>query len=101
MTRRTVITLCIVSCALLLAVVSLIFLPKLIDTSDYRHGVALWLSERLGRSATIGDLSFSVISGPKIILKDLSIADDPDFSNEPFMTAREVDVSVRIGRAHV
>lgn len=96
MTRRTVITLCIVSCALLLAVVSLIFLPKLIDTSDYRHGVALWLSERLGRSATIGDLSFSVISGPKIILKDLSIADDPDFSNEPFMTAREVDVSVRL-----
>ncbi|MBN2224496.1 MAG: AsmA family protein [Deltaproteobacteria bacterium] len=96
MTRRTIITLCIVSCTVLMAAASLIFLPKLIDTSDYRHSVALWLSERLGRPATIGDLSLSVITGPKIILKDLSIADDPDFSNEPFLTARQVDVSVRL-----
>jgi uncharacterized protein involved in outer membrane biogenesis len=96
MTRRTIITFSIVSCALLLAAVSLIFLPKLIDTSDYRHSVALWLSERLGRSVTIGDLSFSVITGPRLILKDLSITDDPAFSKDPFMTAREVDVSVRL-----
>ncbi len=96
MTRRTIGTLFTVSCALLLTAVFLVLLPKLIDTSDYRHGVAAWLSERLGRSVTVGDLSFSVITGPKIILKNLSIADDPAFSNEPFMTAREVDVSVRL-----
>ncbi len=96
MTRRTITTISIVSCALLIAVACLIFLPKLIDTSEYRHGIALWLSERLGRSVTVGDLTFSVITGPKIILKDLKISDDPDVSNEPFATAREVDVSVRL-----
>lgn len=96
MTRRTITIVSIVSCAILVAVACLIFLPKLIDTSEYRHGIALWLSDRLGRSASIGDLSFSVIAGPKIILKELKIADDPDFSSEPFMTAREVDVSVRL-----
>jgi len=96
MTRRTIFLFSIVSCAILLAAASLALLPKLIDTSDYRHGVALWLSERLGRPTAIGDLSLSVITGPKIILKDLSIADDPDFSSEPFLTAREVVVSLRL-----
>ena len=96
MTRRTITTISIVSCALLIAVACLIFLPKLIDTSEYRHGIALWLSERLGRTVTVGDLTFSVITGPKVILRDLKIADDPDVSNEPFVTAREVDVSVRL-----
>jgi len=96
MTRRTIIILSIVSSVVLVVIAGLIVLPKLIDTSDYRHGVALWLSERLGRSVTIEDLSFSVITGPKIILKDLKIADDPDFSNDPFVTAREIDVSVRL-----
>lgn len=96
MTRRTVLTASAVSCALLTVVTCLILLPKLIDTSEYRHSVALWLSDRLGRSVTIGDLSFSVITGPKIILSDLEIADDPDFSSEPFVTAREVDVSVKL-----
>jgi uncharacterized protein involved in outer membrane biogenesis len=85
-----------VSCAVVLAAASLILLPKLIDTSDYRHGVALWLSERLGRPAVIGDLSLSIITGPKIILKDVSIADDPDFSNEPFLTSREVVASLKL-----
>ncbi len=96
MTRRTIVTLSIVSCVLLLAVACLIFLPKLIDTSDCRRSIARWLSERLDRPATIGDLTLSVITGPKIILKDLSIADDPNFSKEPFLTAREVVVSIRL-----
>jgi uncharacterized protein involved in outer membrane biogenesis len=96
MTRRTITIVSIVSSAILVAVACLILLPKLIDTSDYRHGVALWLSERLGRSVTIDDLSFSIITGPKIILKNIKIADDPDFSSDPFVSAREVDASFRL-----
>jgi AsmA protein len=96
MTRRAIITLIIVSCVVIIAAASLIFLPTLIDTSEYRHSAALWLSGRLGRAVTIGHLSFSVITGPKIILKDVSIGDDPDFSDEPCITAREVDVSVKL-----
>jgi uncharacterized protein involved in outer membrane biogenesis len=96
MTRQSIIALIIVSCVVIVATASLIFLPTLIDTSAYRNNTAVWLSGRLGRAVTIGDLSFSIISGPKIILKELSIADDPDFSNDPFLTAREVDVSVKM-----
>jgi uncharacterized protein involved in outer membrane biogenesis len=96
MTKRVVATLIIVTSVVALTAVSLVVLPTLIDTSVYRRDAAKWLTVRLGRAVTVGRLSFSVITGPKIVLKDVSIADDPDFSNEPFMTAREIDASVRL-----
>jgi uncharacterized protein involved in outer membrane biogenesis len=96
MTKKTRIILVIASCVIVGAAVLLTLIPKTMDTSAYRQDVARWLTARLKRTVGIGGLEFSVITGPKIIMKDVVIDDDPSYSREPFLTAREVVVYLRI-----
>jgi uncharacterized protein involved in outer membrane biogenesis len=96
MTKKRRIALIILASFVIFCVLFLTIAPMTLDTTDYRRSVGEWLSKRLNRTVTIGDLSFRAITGPKIIIHDLTVSDNPAFSRDPFLTAREVVISLRI-----
>jgi AsmA protein len=83
---------------ILLALVGLVVLgvasiPLFVSANTFRPTIETQLTTTLGRSVKLGDLSLSLFSG-SLIAKDLSVADDPNFSAAPFLTAKEVRIGV-------
>ncbi len=76
-------------------VVALIALPFLIPVNQFRSTIEDRLSVALGRKVHVGNLSLSLLSGA-LSAEDLSIADDPKFSNSPFLKAESLKVGVEI-----
>ena len=72
-----------------------LFLPKLVDTTVYKKSLEQWLSYEFARDVTANDIEINLINGSKIILKDLTIMDDPAFSEEPFLISKEAVLSVK------
>src|SRR5215472_8628569 len=77
---------------LLLAVVAL---PFLIDPNTFRPMLESRLTQALGREVKLGDLKLSVLSG-SVTAADLSIADNPTYSKEPFVQAKSLGVAVEL-----
>jgi AsmA protein len=77
------------------AVILVITAYLLIDANSFRPTIEAQLSSSLGRKVQVGDLSLSLFSGG-ISARDISIADDPAFSQTPFVSAKSVDVSVEL-----
>jgi AsmA protein len=83
---------------ILLALVGLVVLgvasiPLFVSANTFRPTIETQLITTLDRSVKLGDLSLSLFSG-SLIAKDLSVADDPNFSAAPFLTAKEVRIGV-------
>src|SRR5690349_9284254 len=72
-----------------------ILLPVLFDANRYRPEVESNLSQSLGRPVKIGSLKLALFSGG-IEATDISIADDPAFSRDPFVKAKSLDVGVQM-----
>src|SRR5207302_10534001 len=70
-----------------------LLLPLLVNVDRMRPEVEKQASAALGREVTIGNLSLSIFSGG-VSAKDISIADDPAFSQQPFVTAKSLNVGV-------
>jgi AsmA protein len=64
-----------------------------LDADTYRPRIQAALSSSLGRPVQLGHLSFS-LSG-KLVAESASIADDPAFSSEPFLTAKDIRIRVQ------
>ncbi|MBN1574043.1 MAG: hypothetical protein JW984_12675 [Deltaproteobacteria bacterium] len=71
------------------------FVPKMLDVNVYRDSLEEWLSYEFARDVTARDIDIKLINGSKIVLKDVSIDDDPAFSKEPFLKSEEVVLSIR------
>jgi len=82
----------IVVVILLLAVIAL---PFLINVNSFRPKLESALTEALGRQVKVGNLSLSILSG-SVSAEDLSIADDPAFSKDPFVRAKSLKVGVEV-----
>ena len=80
---------------LVLLAVVLLSLPFLINANQFRPMLESKLSQGLGREVKLGDLKFSVLSGG-VTASDLSIADEPAFSNTPFLRAKSLTVSAEL-----
>ncbi len=78
-----------------LVVVLVIAAYLLIDANSFRPTIEAQLSRSLNRNVQVGNLSLSLFSGG-ISARDISIADDPAFSRTPFLSAKSVDVSVKL-----
>lgn len=78
----------VLACLLLI----LIALPVFINVNSFRPKIEVEATNALGRPVTLGKLSLSVLSGT-LGVENISIADDPAFSQSPFVTAK----SLRIG----
>ena len=74
-------------------VLGLASVPFFVNANTFRPTLETQLTTALGRKVKLGDLSLSIFSS-SLIAKDLSIADDPDFSAAPFLTAKQVGIGV-------
>jgi AsmA protein len=75
--------------------VAAIALPFLVNVNSFRPQIESRLTEALGRPVTVGNLSLSLLSGG-VRADQLSIADDPKFSNAPFIKAKSLKVGVEL-----
>jgi AsmA protein len=73
----------------------LLIIPIFVNANSFRPTLEQRLSSALGRKVTVGNLGFSLFSG-SLSADDFSIADDPRFSNKPFLTAKSFRVGVEV-----
>src|SRR5439155_5062033 len=71
-------------------------LPFLFNADAFRPAIQTQLSSSLGRRVEIGTLHLSLLAGG-IKASDIAIADDPRFSNGPFLRAKSLAVGVELG----
>jgi len=83
---------CIVIVVLLVVAIAL---PFFINVNGFRPQIESTLSSALGRPVKIGNLSLSILSG-SVGADQLSIGDDPKFSNAPFVQAKSLKVGVEL-----
>src|ERR1700688_1663313 len=69
----------------------LVIAPFLIPVNQFRPTIEEKASAALDRKVDVGNLSLSLFTG-SIAADNLSIADDPKFSQSPFLTAKSVRV---------
>src|SRR5258708_2847534 len=80
---------------LAILVVLALALPFLIDVNTFRPRIESELTNALGRSVTVGNLSLSLWSG-SLAADNITIADDPAFSRTPFVKADALNVGVNV-----
>ncbi len=82
--------------AIALILLIAIAVPLFIHADAFRPVVENRLSASLGRKVTLGKLSFSLFSG-SLDAHDIAIADDPIYSNTPFLEAKTLAIGVEVG----
>jgi AsmA protein len=74
----------------------LIAIPFLLNADNYRPRIQTALSDATGRQVTLGHLSFSLFSG-SLTADQLSISEDPAFSQQPFVQAQQIHIGIEVG----
>ena len=85
----------IIGIVVALLLVIALALPFLVNVNNFRPQIESQLSAALGRQVKVGNLSLSVLSG-SVRADQLAIADDPKFSQAPFITAKSLKVGVEL-----
>lgn len=85
----------IAGAALGVLILILILIPLFVSANTFRPRLESMASQALGRKVQIGNLDFSLFSG-SLSADNLSIADDPNFSQSPFLTASSVKIGVKV-----
>ena len=88
-------TLKIVGIIVGILLVVIIAIPFFIDANAFRPKLESELTEALGREVKVGNLSLSLLSG-SVSADNISIADDPQFSQSPFVQAKSLKVGVEL-----
>lgn len=78
-----------------LLVVIALALPLFVNADQFRPLLQTKLSAALDREVTLGGLKLSIFSG-SVTASDLSIADDPAFSKNPFLRASSLEAGVEL-----
>jgi AsmA protein len=76
-------------------IVILIALPFIINVNSFRPRIEASASDALGRKVSVGNLSLSILTG-SVTADNISIAEDPAFGTQPFVTAKSLKVGVEI-----
>ncbi|HET9306309.1 MAG TPA: AsmA family protein [Candidatus Sulfotelmatobacter sp.] len=85
----------IVAIIIAVLIVVVIALPFVIDANVFRPRLESELTDALGRQVKVGNLSLAVWSG-SVAADNISIADDPKFSKNPFVQAKSLKVGVEL-----
>ncbi|HUJ33441.1 MAG TPA: AsmA family protein [Candidatus Acidoferrum sp.] len=92
MARKILIVVGIIVVVLIIAVLAL---PMFIDANKFKPTLESDLSTSLGRKVAIGNISLSIFSGG-VTVDDVSIGDDPAFSQSAFLSAKQLTVGVAL-----
>ena len=76
-------------------VVLLLVAPFFIPVNQFRPAIEEETSQALGRKVQLGNLSLSLVSG-SLAAENLSIGDDPKFSQSSFLSAKSAKVGVEM-----
>src|ERR1700686_4670936 len=76
-----------------IVIVILVIVPFLIPVNQFKPTIEAKASAALGRQVQLGNLSLSLLTG-SLSAENLVVADDPKFSQTPFLTAKGVRVGV-------
>ena len=85
----------IIGIVLAVLILAALAVPFLINANQFRPVLEERLSAALGRDVKIGDLKISVFSGGAAA-GEVTIADDPAFSKDPFLRAHALAVGVEL-----
>ena len=85
----------VIGIVLALVFLALLSLPFLVSADRFRPALESQLSAALGRRVTIGSLRLSILAGG-VTADSLAIADDPAFSQAPFLQAKSLNVEVEL-----
>jgi hypothetical protein len=80
---------------LALIILAVVAIPMFLNADNFRTRIESELSTSLGRKVTLGKLDLSVWSG-SLVAQNATLADDPAFSNEPFLQATSVKINVEM-----
>ena len=70
-------------------------IPLFLDADSFRNRIESTLTTSLGRKVTLGKLDLSVFSG-SLVAENATVADDPAFSNHPFLEATRVKIGIEM-----
>ncbi len=84
-----------VAAVVLLVVIVAVSLPLFLNADSFRTRIETTLTTSLGRKVTIGKVELSVWSGG-LVAENVSIADDPHFSSQPFLEAQSIKIRVEL-----
>src|SRR3984885_12520700 len=70
-------------------------IPLFLDADSFRNRIESTLTTSLGRKVTLGKLDLSVFSG-SLVAENATVADDPAFSNPPFLEATRVKIGIEM-----
>ena len=85
----------VIGIVIIVLIVVAIAVPFLVNVNAFRPQIESNLSSALGRPVKVGNLSLSILSG-SVGADQLSIADDPKFSQAPFIQAKSLKVGVEL-----
>ena len=75
--------------------IAAISLPLFLNADSFRARIETTLSKSLGRKVTIGQMKLSPWSGG-LLAQNATVADDPQFSSQPFLQADSVKIGVEV-----
>jgi len=81
--------------AVAVVILTALALPFFVNANQFRPVLEQRLTAALGREVKIGDLKLSLFSGGASA-SEVTIADDPSFSKEPFLRAKALAVGVEL-----
>lgn len=96
MARPLKIVLGIIGALIALLILAVIAVPLLIDPNDYRDDISATAEQATGRELTVGNIGLSVFPWLKVTLQDVSLANAEGFGEEPFLSAAEASVGVKL-----
>ncbi len=85
----------IVAIVVVVVLLVLIITPFFINADQFRPQIEATLSQKLGRNVQLGHISVSLFSG-SLSADQISIADDPTYSSQPFLTAKSFSVGIDV-----
>jgi AsmA protein len=88
--KRIVRAVVVIVAVLVLAIAGLSFF---VNANQFRPALESELTKALGRDVKVGDLKLALLSGG-VAAGDLSVADDPSFSRDPFLRTKSLTVGV-------
>ena len=91
--RRTLLIVLGSIVALILLIV--LCIPLFLNADTFRTRIETALTTSLGRKVTLGNLDLSVLTG-SLVAENATIADDPAFSNQPFLQASKVKIGIEM-----
>src|ERR1700743_966271 len=80
---------------LAILLIAVLAIPLFLNADNFRSRIETELTNSLGRKVTLGKLNLSVWSG-SLVAENATVADDPAFSNHPFLEAARVKIGIEM-----